>query len=60
MRFTSYSNEAQFDFFYVLLLKRKRIRIYTSYLSKKNSVVECSVSVVFEITLHFRKLMYDR
>lgn len=31
VRFTSDSNEAQFDFFYVLLLKRKRIRIYTSY-----------------------------
>lgn len=35
VRFTSDSNEAQFDFFYVLLLKRKRIRIYTSYKSKK-------------------------
>ena len=35
MRFTSDSNEAQFDFFYVLLMKRKRIRIYTSYKSKK-------------------------
>ena len=46
MRLTSDSNEAQFDFFYVLLLKRKRIRIYTSYKSKK----QCSVSVVFEIT----------
>ena len=43
VRFTSDSNEAQFDFFYVLLLKRKQIRIYTSYKSKKNSVVECSV-----------------
>ena len=31
VRFTSDSNEAQFDFFYVLLLKRKQIRIYTSY-----------------------------
>ena len=42
VRFTSDSNEAQFDFFYVLLLKRKRIRIYTSYKSKKQcSVVEC-------------------
>ena len=35
VRFTSDSNEAQFDFFYVLLLKRKRIHIYTSYKSKK-------------------------
>ena len=35
VRFTSDSNEAQFDFFYVLLMKRKRIRIYTSYKSKK-------------------------
>lgn len=61
MRFTSDSNEAQFDFFYVLLLKRKQIRIYTSYKSKKkNSVVECSVSVVSGVTLHFDKLMYDR
>ena len=32
---TPNSNEAQFDFFYVLLMKRKRIRIYTSYKSKK-------------------------
>lgn len=47
MRFTSDSNEAQFDFFYVLLLKRKRIRIYISYKSKK----QCSVSVVFEVIL---------
>lgn len=39
VRFTSDSNEAQFDFFYVLLLKRKWIRIYTSYKSK-NSAVE--------------------
>ena len=54
VRFTSDSNEAQFDFFYVLLLKRKRICIYTSYKSK-NSVVECSVSVVFEVTLHSAK-----
>ena len=59
MRFTSDSNEAQFDFFYVLLLKRKQIRIYTSYKSKK-SVVECSVSVVSGVALHFTKLMYDR
>lgn len=60
MRFASDSNEAQFDFFYVLLLKRKQIRIYTSYKSKKNSVVECSVSVVPVATLHFTKPMYDR
>ena len=55
MRFTSDSNEAQFDFFYVLLLKRKQIRIYTSYKSKKNSVVECSVSVVSGVILHTAK-----
>ena len=60
VKFTSDSNEAQFDFFYVLLLKRKQIRIYTSYKSKKNSIVECSVSVVSGVTLHFDKLMYDR
>ena len=54
MRFTSDSNEAQFDFIYVLLLKRKRIRIYTSYKSK-NSVVECSVSVVSRVIFHSAK-----
>ena len=36
-----------------------RIRIYTSY-KKKNSVVECSVSVMSGVTLHFAKLMYDK
>ena len=41
---TSDSNEAQLDFFHVLLMKRKRIRIYTSYKSKK----QCSVSVVIK------------
>ena len=35
VRFTLDSNEAQSDFFYVLLLNRKQIRIYTSYKSKK-------------------------
>ena len=49
VRFTSDSNEAQFDFFYVLLLKRKWIRIYTSYKSRKKW------SVVFEVTLHSAK-----
>ena len=31
VRFTSDSNEAQFDFFYVLLMKRKRIRFFFLY-----------------------------
>ena len=48
------SNEALFDFFYVLPMQRKRIRIYTSYKSKK-SVVECSVSVVSWGILHSYK-----
>lgn len=48
---TSDSNEAQLDFFYVLLLKRKRIRIYFLYKSKE----QCSVSVVYEVTLHSAK-----
>ena len=54
VRFTSDSNEAQFDFFYVLLMKRKRIRIYTSYKSKK----QCSVSVVIKFAENHDKAIH--